>query len=45
MDDQGNPSRWMRTSAEVTFLALRRDLRVDVAVVGGGITGLPPLCC
>ena len=30
----------MRTSPEITFPALRRDLRVDVALVGGGITGL-----
>src|SRR4051812_28445320 len=36
-----NPSLWVETSAaDASFPALDADLRVDVAVVGGGIAGL-----
>ena len=35
-----NPSVWVSTAPETSFPALPGDLVVDVAVVGGGITGL-----
>src|SRR5688572_25274357 len=38
--DERNPSLWMRTSPEASYPPLAGDMRVDVAVVGGGIAGL-----
>ena len=35
-----NPSLWVATTEETSYPALAGDLDVDVAVVGGGITGL-----
>jgi glycine/D-amino acid oxidase-like deaminating enzyme/nitrite reductase/ring-hydroxylating ferredoxin subunit len=35
-----NPSLWIATSAETNFPSLESELRVDVAVLGGGITGI-----
>jgi len=33
-------SLWVETAGKVTFLPLSEDIDVDVAIVGGGITGL-----
>ena len=35
-----NPSVWVATAPPTSFPALSEDIAVDVAVVGGGITGL-----
>ena len=35
-----NPSLWVGTTPETAFPRLGEDVRVDVAVIGGGITGL-----
>ncbi|MGI6586095.1 MAG: FAD-dependent oxidoreductase [Gracilibacteraceae bacterium] len=33
-------SLWMASSAKTNYPALRNDIKVDVAIVGGGITGI-----
>ena len=38
--EAAHPSIWMATAEEVAFPALSGDLDVDVAVIGGGITGI-----
>lgn len=35
-----NPSLWLATTPETAYPRLSQDVRVDVAVVGGGIAGL-----
>ena len=35
-----NPSVWVATAPDATFPSLSGDVEVDVAVIGGGITGL-----
>ena len=40
-DREGNVSYWMATASETSFAPYEGgDLRVEVAVIGGGITGL-----
>jgi glycine/D-amino acid oxidase-like deaminating enzyme len=38
--NMSNPSIWKGTTTETDLPVLREDLTVDVAIVGGGITGL-----
>lgn len=35
-----NPSLWMATTPQTTYPPASGDISVDVAVIGGGITGL-----
>jgi glycine/D-amino acid oxidase-like deaminating enzyme/nitrite reductase/ring-hydroxylating ferredoxin subunit len=38
--DAGRPSIWTATAEPLSFPRLTRDIEVDVAIVGGGITGI-----
>jgi hypothetical protein len=37
-----NASLWVETTPETDYPRLEGDVRVDVAVLGGGITGVTP---
>jgi glycine/D-amino acid oxidase-like deaminating enzyme/nitrite reductase/ring-hydroxylating ferredoxin subunit len=40
MSAEPNPSYWVETTPETSYPTLEGDLSVDVAVIGGGITGI-----
>jgi glycine/D-amino acid oxidase-like deaminating enzyme/nitrite reductase/ring-hydroxylating ferredoxin subunit len=40
MEKRTNPSLWIETSAPTDYPALEGEVSVDVAIVGGGITGI-----
>jgi glycine/D-amino acid oxidase-like deaminating enzyme/nitrite reductase/ring-hydroxylating ferredoxin subunit len=35
-----NPSYWIETTPETSYPSLQEDISVDVAIIGGGITGI-----
>jgi len=38
--EQNTTSLWLATSAAPKFESLRKDVHVDVAIIGAGITGM-----